>query len=239
MSTLQRSKAREYLEALLIAVIFLKFANTFLIQTFYIPSGSMKPTLLVGDHLFVNRFIYGPTATELERKLLPVRSVERGDVVIFRSVEDPTIDVVKRTVGVAGDEVQLVAKQLFLNGERVEDDAYAVHLEPGAQQLSGRERLEAIRRDYFGPFEVPPQHYFLLGDNRDNSHDSRFWGPLPAHMVKGRALFIYWSFDGDYHPEGRGTDSLHALEGKLKHFVSTLTGFFTKTRWGRTLRLIR
>src|SRR5215208_3003477 len=126
----QRSVFREYLEALIIAAIFLRFAHTFVVQAFYIPSGSMEDTLLIGDHLFVNRFIYGPAATELERKLLPGRTLHRGDIVVFRSPENPTMDVVKRCVGLPGDRVEVVDKQLYLNGKRVEDNTYALHKDP-------------------------------------------------------------------------------------------------------------
>ncbi|HSL85179.1 MAG TPA: signal peptidase I, partial [Thermoanaerobaculia bacterium] len=118
---------RETLEALIIAAIFLRFANTFVIQTFYIPSGSMEDTLLIGDHLFVNRFIYGTAITRVEEGALPHRDVERGDIVIFRSPEDPTIDIVKRCIGLPGDTVEVVDKNLYLNGDRVSDGAYVLH----------------------------------------------------------------------------------------------------------------
>src|SRR6187200_2495225 len=126
MSTSDRSTAREYIEALLIAAVFLLFTNTFVIKTFFIPSGSMEDTLLVGDHLFVNRFIFGP-GSALEKKLLPLRTPRRGDIVIFRSPERPTVDLVKRLIGLPGDTLQLVNKELFVNGQRVVDSAYVVH----------------------------------------------------------------------------------------------------------------
>src|ERR1700720_827655 len=125
-----RHIAREYLEALIIAAIFLQFANTFVVQTYYIPSGSMENTLLVGDHLFVNRFIYGPAAPDLEHKLLPLRSVRRGDIVVFRSKENLRLDVVKRCVGIPGDVMRVVDKRLSINGNPVNDSAYATHASP-------------------------------------------------------------------------------------------------------------
>ncbi|MDX1500973.1 MAG: signal peptidase I [Thermoanaerobaculia bacterium] len=226
--TSKRSTFREYLEALLIAGIFLGFSNTFVVKTFYIPSGSMEDTLLVGDHLFVNRMIYGAAPTAFERAVMPVRDVERGDVVIFRSVERPRVDMVKRCVGLPGDTVQIVDKKLFLNGRRVEDDAYAVHKD--------RRVLPAgvSQRDHFGPYTVPEERYFCMGDNRDFSHDSRFWAGVPRSFVKGRASVIYWSYGGETS-DGvwRGTGE------KLKQIVGTVAGFFTKTRWGRTLMLVR
>ena len=216
----ERSVFREYFEAILIAAIFLRFTNVFVVQTFYIPSGSMEDTLLIGDHLFVNRFIYGPAATDLERKLLPLREVERGDIVIFRSKTDKGMDIVKRAIGVPGDTIQVSEGDLYLNGTDVADESYAVHKRPDPPFAP---------RDWFGPVTVPERRYFFMGDNRDESLDSRFWGFLPAHLVKGRALFIYWS-NGNQPPEGT-----NPVAGLLR----TALGFFSNTRWDRSFRLIR
>ena len=216
----ERSVFREYFEAILIAAIFLRFTNVFVVQTFYIPSGSMEDTLLIGDHLFVNRFIYGPAATELERELLPLREVERGDIVIFRSKTDKGMDIVKRAIGVPGDTVQVERGELYLNGKDVADESYAIHKRPDPPFAP---------RDWFGPVTVPERRYFFMGDNRDESLDSRFWGFLPAHLVKGRALFIYWS-NGNQPPEGT-----NPIAGLLR----TALGFFSNTRWERSFRLIR
>lgn len=216
----ERSVFREYFEAILIAAIFLRFTNVFVVQTFYIPSGSMENTLLIGDHLFVNRFVYGPAATELERKLLPLREVQRGDIVIFRSKTDKGMDIVKRAIGVPGDTIQVDAGNLYLNGKDVADESYAIHKRPDPPFAP---------RDWFGPVTVPERRYFFMGDNRDESLDSRFWGFLPAHLVKGRALFIYWS-NGNQPPEGT-----NPIAGLLR----TALGFFSNTRWDRSFRLIR
>ncbi|HEX6901743.1 MAG TPA: signal peptidase I [Thermoanaerobaculia bacterium] len=229
----ERSVWREYLEALIIAAIFLLFTNTFVIQTFYIPSGSMEDTLLIGDHLFVNRFIYGATATGLEGDALPFRGVRRGDIVVFRSPEDPKLDLVKRCIGVGGDTLEMIDQKLFVNGKPVDDSKYVVHKDrdrdPGT--FFGDPGLE--KRDNFGPITVPPGEYFCMGDNRDNSYDSRFWGTVPAHLVKGRVLFIYWSYGG------RTSTGFESTGTKLRNLKDTALGFFTKTRWGRTFRLIR
>ena len=193
MSTADRSTFREYLEALLIAAVFLLFTNTFVVKTFFIPSGSMEDTLLVGDHLFVNRFIFGPTMGQLERAVLPLRAPRRGDIVVFRSPERPNIDLVKRLIGLPGDTIQVVNKQLFVNGKKVEDDAYVEHKDPrtflNRPYMSEQQRL----RDNFGPVTVPAESYFCMGDNRDMSYDSRFWGTVPEHYIKGRAFLIYLS----------------------------------------------
>lgn len=230
---MERSIAREYLEALIIAAIFLRFTNTWVLQTFYIPSGSMEQTLLIGDHLFVNRFIYGPAATGAERRLLPLREPQRGDVVIFRSPENPALDLVKRCIGRPGDTLQEIDKHLFINGKAVDDSTYAIHRDPivyGDQSPIEQGR----RRDNFGPEQVPAGHYFCMGDNRDQSYDSRFWGTLPGHLVKGRALFIYWSNGGETSDgQWRGAGD------QIRQVAKTAAGFFSNTRWQRTFRLIR
>ncbi len=234
METAERSTFREYFEALLIAAVFLLFTNTFVVKTFFIPSGSMEETLLVGDHLFVNRFIFGPTTGSLEKTFLPLREPRRGDIVIFRSPERPNVDLVKRLIGLPGDTIQVVNKQLFVNGQKVEDGAYVVHKDPrtylNRPYMSEQQRL----RDNFGPVTVPADSYFCMGDNRDLSYDSRFWGTVPAHYLKGRAFLIYWSFGG-----GTSDGTWRGAAAKFKEFANTAIGFLTETRWKRTLHLPR
>lgn len=234
MSTSPRSTAREYLEALLIAAVFLLFTNTFVVKTFFIPSGSMEDTLLVGDHLFVNRFIFGPTMGKLEHAVLPLREPRRGDIVIFRSPERPNIDLVKRLIGLPGDTLQVVNKQLFVNGKKVKDDSYVEHKDSrtflNRPYMSEQQRL----RDNFGPITVPAESYFCMGDNRDMSYDSRFWGTVPAHYLKGRAFLIYWSFGG-----GTSDGTWRGAGAKLRELANTALGFLTKTRWTRSFHLPR
>lgn len=228
-----RSTAREYLEALIIAGIFLGFTNTFVVKTFYIPSASMEETLLVGDHLFVNRFIYGPAPTKLEKKLLPLRPVNRGDVVIFRSPERPRVDMVKRCIGLPQDEIRLVDKDLYINGKWVDDGTYTWHRDAIVYNDLPSVSQSARLRDNFGPSTVPEEHFFCMGDNRDQSYDSRFWGSVPAHFVKGRAFLIYWSFGGET------SDGVwRGLGSKLRQLAGTAIGFFSKSRWGRTFHLV-
>jgi signal peptidase I len=232
MAAEHRSTPREYLEALLIAALFLLFTNTFVIKTFFIPSGSMEDTLLVGDHLFVNRFIFGKAASGAERALLPLRQPRRGDIVIFRSPERPTVDLVKRLIGLPGDTVQLVNKDLFVNGQKVAEADYVEHKDgrtfPNRPYLSEQMRL----RDNFGPITVPEGRYFCMGDNRDYSYDSRFWGTVPAEYLKGRAFVIYWSFGG-----GTSDGTWRGAGSKLKEIFTTIIGFPTKTRLSRTFHL--
>ncbi len=228
------SVIREYLEALIVAAVFLGFTNNFVLKTFYIPSGSMEDTLLVGDHLFVNRYIFGPRLSTLEQKLLPGRDVQRGDIVIFRSPETPKMDLVKRCIGLPGDELRMVDKQLFLNDQEVDDSEYVVHRDTHIYPSTGPFAPDRRRRDNWGPLLVPDDHLFCLGDNRDHSHDSRQWGPVPMAHVKGRAVMVYWSYGGET-PDG----TWQGLGHRLKQLANTALGFLTKTRWKRTFKLIR
>lgn len=231
----QRHWFREYFEAILIAGVFLAFTNSYLVKTFYIPSGSMENTLLIGDHLFVNRFIFGSGGGE--RGLLPARDIRRGDIVIFRAPEAPTNDLVKRCIGLPGDIVEMREKRLYVNGQEVRDQSYASNRDPRlmlSQHADGSGRPNPTARDFFGPFTVPPDEFFFLGDNRDNSLDSRFWGTAPRKYIKGRAFLIYWSFGGE-----TSDGQWRGVKNKLGQVASTVGGFFTQTRWKRTFHLPR
>jgi signal peptidase I len=230
----EKSLFREYLEALLIAVIFATFARTYVVQAFKIPTGSMEENLLVGDHILVNKFVYGPTASSLERLVLPIRPIEPGDVVVFKYPDDPTRDFIKRCVGMPGDTVEIVNKDLYVNGEKVEDASYTYHVDPRIYPRTLFLSENFRNRDNYSPYTVPEGHYFCMGDNRDNSNDSRFWGPVPVDFVKGRAFMIYWSFASEVEPlEWPG------WRGKLQQLGRVGMNFFTDTRWDRTFRIVR
>ncbi len=179
---------REYGEAILIAVILALFIRTFVVQAFKIPSGSMKPTLLVGDHILVNKFIYGVKLPFSDITLIPVKDPKRGDIVVFEFPEDPKKDFIKRVIAVAGDTVQIRNKKVYINDKPM-DDPYGTHLDPHSI------RGEARPRDNFGPVTVPANSLFVMGDNRDHSYDSRFWGFVNLPAVKGKAFIMYWSWD--------------------------------------------
>jgi signal peptidase I len=187
----KKSVAREYFESLLIAVLLALFVRTWVFQAFKIPTGSMEQNLLIGDHLIVNKMTFAPAATSLDRLLLPGREIDRGDVVVFKYPSEPERDFIKRVIGLPGDRVEMRQKQVHINGEPL-DEPYAQYLQPIAPEGESRpdNRLET-----YGPVTVPPGQYFMMGDNRDNSEDSRYWGFLPREYVKGQALFIYFSFD--------------------------------------------
>lgn len=221
-------------EAILVALVFALFARTFVIQAFKIPSGSMEQNLLIGDHILVNKFIYGD-GLELERRWGPMRPVQRGDVVVFRFPEDPSRDFIKRCVGLPGDSIELVDKQLVINGQEVDERAY-LYLADGTTFPSGFARGPHGLRDNFGPYTVPEEQYFCLGDNRDDSNDSRFWGAVPAKYIKGRALMVYWSLAPHGSDAARTADAGEAASaGERSRFL----WFFTDTRWQRSFRLVR
>ena len=184
------SPVREYGEVVLVAVVFALFVRTFLVQAFVVPTPSMENTVLVGDHVVVNKFLYAPHRWI---RLLPYRDVRRGDVVVFKFPEDPRRDFIKRAVALPGDLTEIRDKAVFVNGRR-QDEPRAIHSDrrtwPDDPQLPDALR----RRDQLGPIAVPERSFFAMGDNRDSSYDSRFWGPVPASNLKGRALFVYWSF---------------------------------------------
>ena len=192
-ATFHKSTVREYFESIVVAVILALFIRTFVVQAFKIPTASMEPNLLVGDHLLVNKFVFAPAATSLERMLLPMREMRRGDIAVFKYPEEPERDFIKRVVGLPGDTIELKQRQVLVNGQKI-DEPYAHYLFP---QGEGDEYASFDVRQKYGPVTVPAGHYFMMGDNRDNSQDSRYWGFLPAHYVKGRALFIYWSFESE------------------------------------------
>lgn len=230
----EKSWQREYLEALLIAIIFATFARTYVVQAFKIPSGSMEQNLLIGDHILVNKFIYGPTASALEKQLLPIRDVRRGDVVVFKFPEDPLRDFIKRCVGLPGDTVEIVNKELSINGKEVDDAGYTWNTDPFTIPRSPFVQ-PSRSRDNFGPHTVLPDDYFCMGDNRDNSNDSRFWGEVPLNLIKGRAFMVYWSFDS----MGPEPVEWPGFTGKLRQLSEVALHFFTSTRWERTFKIVR
>ena len=215
-----KSKLREYGEAIIIAILLALFIRTFIIQAFKIPSGSMKPTLLVGDHLLVNKFIYGIRIPFLDKYLIQFKKPERGDVVVFKFPKDESLDFIKRVIGVEGDTIQIKDKQLYVNNKKVKEqlldekiknqlfgkynDDEITNADAYEETIGNRkhiilyqpalEKLEKNKNDNFGPVTVPADSIFVMGDNRDNSEDSRYWGYVKLEKIKGEALIIYWSW---------------------------------------------
>jgi signal peptidase I len=229
----KKSTVREYFESILIAVILALFVRTFVLQAFKIPTGSMENNLLIGDHLLVNKFIFAPTATSLERALLPVAAIKRGDVIVFKYPEDPERDFIKRVIGLPGETVEVREKKVYINGQAL-DEPYAHYLLPVSTPSEFHEVTSFDVRERYGPVTVPTEQYFVMGDNRDNSQDSRYWGFLRRDYVKGKALVIYWSYEAereDYQEEGAGAT--------LRGLASVFVHFFTRTRWERMFHQIR
>ncbi len=204
-----RSTAREYFESICAAVILALFVRTFVFQAFKIPTGSMQDNLLIGDHLMVNKMLYHEGALGIA----PSRGVQRGDVVVFKFPEEPERDFIKRVVGLPGETLQIGRRQVLVDEVPLAED-YARFLHGGQPGI----------REY----RVPEGHYFVMGDNRDNSDDSRFWGALPTGNVKGKGLFIYWSY---------GAPREEYLETRLSRRAVDLlllpVRFISRTRWDR------
>ena len=215
----RKSTAREYFESIVIAVILALFVRTWVVQAFKIPSGSMEQNLLIGDHLLVNKFVHAPTLSEFERTLLPIGEVQRGDVLVFKYPEDPTRDFIKRTIGLPGETIELRQSRVFIDGQPIEEP-YLDLMRPGG-------KVAADIRGEFGPRVVPDGHLFMMGDNRDNSFDSRFIGPVARELIKGKAMIIYWSWDSEDSAPYRG---LASIPGVVGDFVWNLPA---RVRYGR------
>ena len=228
--TFRKSTIREYFESIVIAVILALFVRTWVVQAFKIPTGSMENNLLIGDHLLVNKFVFGPEPLTLERAVLPVRDIRRRDIVVFKYPDEPSRDFIKRVIGLPGETIELRNKKVFVNGQPL-DEPY-VHFLEGSHVAA--EVTSSDVRERYGPVTVPAGQYFVMGDNRDNSQDSRYWGFLPRHYIKGKALVIYWSYDaGGEEPREAGVGAT------LTQLVSVVTHFFTRTRWERMLHQIK
>ena len=184
-----KSTVREYAEALAVAFLLALFIRTFLVQAFKIPSGSMLETLQIGDHILVNKLRYGIRLPGIGKRVVKFQDPRRGDVIVFVYPVDPSKDFIKRVIGEPGDTVEVKHKQVLINGAKI-DDPYGQFVEgPG-------DTSRLTPRDNFGPVTVPPDQVFVMGDNRDRSYDSRFWGFVPAETIVGRAIDVYFSWDG-------------------------------------------
>ncbi len=228
----KKSTLREYFESICVAVILALFIRTFVLQAFKIPTGSMEQNLLIGDHLIVNKMIYADAASALEKQIAPVREVRRRDVVVFKFPGDPKRDFIKRVIGLPGERLRIENKKVYIDGEPL-DEPYVYFSEPPGAAPTGF--FPDARRDNMPEVLIPEDHYFVMGDNRDNSHDSRFWGTLDGDLLKGRALLIYWSYDS---PSGRNAYTKHGWD-YVKEILSIIPYFVKNTRWDRFFRLVR
>ncbi len=247
----RKSTPREYFESLVITVILALFGTTFIIQAFKIPTPSMEDNLLVGDHLLVNKFAFGSPGSILD-VFMPFKDVQRADIIVFKYPRDLTKHYVKRVVGLPGDHIKIADKQVFINGEAL-DEPYKIHTSPpGAyadpfrdyfpprphpgRRYSGVDQNPYWYEDHVVENEivVPDGQYFAMGDNRDNSSDSRYWGFVSRQEIVGKALVIYWSYETNSE-EYRRT----AVRDRFQQVVDLGMNFFRKTRWTRTFKIIR
>lgn len=236
------SQPRHWIADWAVNILIFLFGTTTVLQAFVVPTGSMEGTMLVGDHLFVDRLAYAPSGT-LGKYLLPYQNVQRGDIVVFRYPLDIRQNYVKRVIGVPGDRIRFTNKVLYLNGKRV-DEPYKVLLSSRASSyldnfpqspdilIDGR-ALEMVRNHVVdGELVVPAGNYFAMGDNRDNSADSRFWGLVPRENIIGKPALVWWSYDAP-------TERLATNNINLDHMKDMALHFCTKTRWNRTFLLMR
>ncbi|MDX1984788.1 MAG: signal peptidase I [Bryobacteraceae bacterium] len=225
-----------------VTILLLLFGTTTLVQAFVIPTGSMKETLLIGDHLLVDKLAYSPSGS-LSKHLLPYKDVKRGDIIVFRYPVDIRQTFVKRVIGVPGDRIRIENKQLYLNGKAL-DEPYKVHRTeyidsyrdnfPSVPNVRLLGMADEMLEKHVANNElvVPGNSYFAMGDNRDESLDSRYWGFVPRENIIGKPLIIYWSYDAP-------TERLANPAIGLDHVLDLAQNFFTKTRWKRTFMLIR
>ena len=224
-----KSTVREYFESIIISVILALFIRTWLVQPFKIPTGSMEQNLLVGDHLLVNKFVFGPSVLGIEKMLLPLGNVFRGDVVVFKYPNEPSRDFIKRVIGLPGETLEVRDKRVYINGEPLNEEYLKINVSSAFE-----DSFVSNRQDNFGPVLVPGGHYFVMGDNRDNSQDSRFWGPLPHSYLKGKAMVLYWS----YASEQSAVLAEPGLVATIRRLSSGILHFFTNSRWERTFRQV-
>jgi len=239
---LTRDVKRGFVAEWTVTIILLLFATTTLVQAFVIPSASMEDSLLIGDHVLVDKLTYSPPGA-ISGHFLPYRDVRRGDIIVFRYPMDIKEDYVKRAVGVPGDHIKLVNKQLYLNGHAV-NEPYVKHIFPYPDAYRDNfpdappgpgvmaPAIAMLQNNVVnGEVVVPPGFIFAMGDNRDDSLDSRYWGFVPRDNIEGTPLVIYWSF------EAPTADLTNGNIG-IDHIMDVITHFFTKTRWNRTFKLI-
>ncbi len=215
---------REYFELIDETLIYVFFVMAFLLQSFVIPTGSMQDNILIGDHILVDKVAYSSSISFLDGFMFPQVKIKRGMIVTFKAPPEMEKEYVKRVIGLPGETIKVVDKKVYINGKPL-DEPYTFFKDAN---------IERSYRDNFPEFTVPENYYFCMGDNRDHSYDSRFWGPVPAENIIGRPWRIYWSFDSsteEYLTTG--------FWYKVKDIGKTVLNFFTKTRWNRTIKKIR
>jgi signal peptidase I len=243
----KKSPLRDTIESLVVTVILAVFGTTFVVQAFKIPSGSMEKTLLIGDHLLVNKFVFAVPTPWIER-VMPYRDIRRGDIVVFKFMWQAGEHYVKRVVGLPGDRLRVVNRQIYINGQPYAEP-FVYHYDPERHfagddfPTSDFDFVSRARADWLpemdeqireGELLVPPGHYFVMGDNRESSSDSRFWGFVPREVITGKPLVVYWSYE-----TSRDEFAMNSWGDRIKQTFDLVVNFFSKTRWRRTFYWVR
>ncbi|HYZ85379.1 MAG TPA: signal peptidase I [Bryobacteraceae bacterium] len=239
----EKPEQRNFFAEWAVTILMLLFGTTTILQAYVVPTGSMENTVLIGDHLFVDKLSFAPSGP-ISKHLLPYQEVQRGDIIVFRYPLDIRANYVKRAIGIPGDHIKLVNKELYVNGKKMNEPYKVTIPEQTSNYLNnfpqnppdipiyprGRQMLEEHVQN--GELVVPPGYYFAMGDNRDNSADSRFWGLVPRENIVGKPTMIFWSYDAP---------TAHLADGNLNpdHLLDLALNFFTKTRWNRTFMILR
>jgi len=218
-----KGKVREFVESLGFTLVFVWLFTNHIAQATEVPTESMKPTILAGDHFFLDKVAFPANYPQSVQKLLPARTIQRGDIIAFWSPENREMRLVKRVIGLPGETIEIRRRQVFIDGKQLKEP-YKVHIDP----------RYIPQRDDFGPVVVPANQYFMMGDNRDNSNDSRFWGFASRADFIGKPTFIYWSYEVDPNEPQE-----QSLQQWVVHYASIAEHFFSKTRWFRTGELLR
>lgn len=222
---------RDYYVTLVVSVIFALFVTTFVAHPMSVPTPSMEPTIRVGDRLIVDKFTMRPEDPGWKDLLYLHRPIRRKDIIVFKFPKDPTVPYVKRVIGLPGEPVQIINKVVYVNGKPL-DEPYKHHQDPNIYDDPNSAYHEAYRRDNLGPFKVPENSYFMMGDNRDNSEDSRFWGFVPENLILGRPLIVFWSYEDEPYRQLTTGETVTL-------YVKRVFNFFNKTRWKRTGHIVR
>lgn len=239
------SGVKDFVAEWSVTILILLFGTTTIMQAFVVPTSSMESTVLVGDHLIVDKLSYSP-AGSFSKYILPYTDIKRGDIIVFKFPPQPTTNYVKRVMGVPGDHIRVENKVVFLNGHKLADEPYTQHIDPNISPYRDNfpstpvnvwqyqdlvtDMLEHHVDRATNEVVVPPNSYFAMGDNRDNSLDSRYWGFVPRENIIGKPFVIFWSYE---------TSTENLVDFRVEHFIDLATHFFTKTRWDRTLKLVR
>ena len=232
LSVSQKGIFREWIESLAFTIIFVLVFTSYIAQATQVPTESMKPTILVGDHFFLDKIAFPANYPSAVRRFLPHRTIRHGDIIAFKSPTEGNIPFVKRVIGLPGDTVQVQDKNVLVNGVQL-DEPYTIHVDSTVYGTDPWTPEELKIRDNYGPVKVPPEEYFVMGDNRDNSNDSRYWGFVTRDELIGKPLFVYWSYESDPYLPGDKT-----LRDWMDGYLAIAVHFFDKTRWFRIGTLV-